>query len=240
MGAIFLLCGCAVVAVPPAVTIASYAVDGVSYIATGKSLTDHAISEIAGEDCVLMRAAVLKNPCREHVEPDSELAVELETSYGGEDVSTEIAEADLAAGGAPSGRSRSAVVLAAARPGAAAARPARYVVIGSFRDRGNAERARRSHAAAGAAVVPASVRGRAFYRVVAPRAAAPAPARKAGARWTIGPCAGTRDRASACLDPAAEALLKRGPARRSPFEQAAASDGQVSERATPADPAPGG
>lgn len=48
-----LLGGCAV---PPALTLASLAADGVSYVATGKSTTDHALSAIAQEDCALVRA----------------------------------------------------------------------------------------------------------------------------------------------------------------------------------------
>jgi len=49
----FLLAGCAV---PPALTLASLAADGVSYVTTGKSTTDHALSAIAEEDCALVRA----------------------------------------------------------------------------------------------------------------------------------------------------------------------------------------
>jgi hypothetical protein len=48
-----LAAGCAL---PPALTIASFAADGISYIATGKSTTDHALSAIASEDCALLRA----------------------------------------------------------------------------------------------------------------------------------------------------------------------------------------
>ncbi len=48
----FLLASCAL---PPAVTWASLAADGVSYIATGKSTIDHAVSAIAHEDCALHR-----------------------------------------------------------------------------------------------------------------------------------------------------------------------------------------
>src|SRR5215470_10860729 len=47
-----LLSGCAL---PPAVMIASYAADGVSYVATGKSVSDHGISEVTGRDCALLR-----------------------------------------------------------------------------------------------------------------------------------------------------------------------------------------
>ncbi len=46
------LTGCAI---PPAVTIASLVLDGVSYVSTGKSTTDHAISAFANEDCALLR-----------------------------------------------------------------------------------------------------------------------------------------------------------------------------------------
>ncbi len=53
LGLMLSLSGCAV---PTAVTIASFAADGVSYIATGKSTTDHALSVLAQEDCAMMRA----------------------------------------------------------------------------------------------------------------------------------------------------------------------------------------
>jgi hypothetical protein len=206
IGLVFALGGCAVVAVPPAVTIASYAADGISYLATGKSLTDHAISEVADEDCVLFRAALLKNPCRLYEKPDSEWAVELEESYGGEDVSTELAEADLAAD--PGGRRGGGALLAsaAAPRHATPARPAltRYVVVGSFRERANAERARRAHD--GAAIVPASVGGRPYYRVVTPIGAARPTRGIAGAPWTIAACGSGP--AGPCLDRASLRLVK--------------------------------
>ncbi len=64
----FLLAGCTL---PPAVTWASLATDGVSYIATDKSTTDHAISAIAHEDCALLRALKDKAICI----PDGEVLV---------------------------------------------------------------------------------------------------------------------------------------------------------------------
>lgn len=64
LGAVLLaLSGCGVVAVPPAVTIASYAADGVSFLVSGKSLTDHAISEVADSDCAMWRLVKMENPC---------------------------------------------------------------------------------------------------------------------------------------------------------------------------------
>lgn len=44
--------GCAL---PASVSIASWVIDGVSYLATEKSLTDHGISMVMGEDCALHR-----------------------------------------------------------------------------------------------------------------------------------------------------------------------------------------
>jgi len=46
------LAGCTL---PPALVIASYALDVGSYIATGKTTTDHGISLIAQRDCAVMR-----------------------------------------------------------------------------------------------------------------------------------------------------------------------------------------
>ena len=52
---------------PPMVTYASYAADVFSYLATGKSVTDHGISMVLEQDCALLR--VLEGPiCIEEVE----------------------------------------------------------------------------------------------------------------------------------------------------------------------------
>jgi hypothetical protein len=48
-----LVAGCAL---PPVYSLASFAADGISYVATGKSTTDHALSIVAGEDCAMLRA----------------------------------------------------------------------------------------------------------------------------------------------------------------------------------------
>ena len=41
-------------AIPPAVAIASYVIDVGSFVATGKTATDHAISAVAQQDCAVM------------------------------------------------------------------------------------------------------------------------------------------------------------------------------------------
>lgn len=53
VGAILLLAGC--VAIPPVVSIASWAINGVSYLASGKSVSDHAISAVLDQDCATWR-----------------------------------------------------------------------------------------------------------------------------------------------------------------------------------------
>lgn len=56
------LSGC-IVAVPPAIQLASLALDGVSYITTGKSVTDHAISTVTAQDCAMTRALKGEDIC---------------------------------------------------------------------------------------------------------------------------------------------------------------------------------
>ena len=47
------------------------AADGVSYMATGKSTTDHAISAVAGQDCALLRPLKEQAICN----PDGEVLI---------------------------------------------------------------------------------------------------------------------------------------------------------------------
>lgn len=59
------LAGCAV---PPAVTAVSVALDGVSYLSSGRSVTDHALSVVAAQDCMLLRLVEGEWVCRDFVE----------------------------------------------------------------------------------------------------------------------------------------------------------------------------
>lgn len=65
-GSVVSLSGC-IVALPPAVQMASLALDGVSYLATGKSVTDHAISTVTAQDCAMLRMLKGDNVCVESV-----------------------------------------------------------------------------------------------------------------------------------------------------------------------------
>lgn len=128
---------------PPAVTIASFAADGVSYAATGKSVTDHGISAATGHDCALLRPVLDDKPVCDTTE-----------TAAGKDVPVE-------RGSASAARPDKA---AAPVPGAVARD--RYVTVGSFLDPANAARAAARYAPLPSSVVPAEVNGRRFLRVV--------------------------------------------------------------------------
>lgn len=63
IGLPILLGGCSL---PPALTAASWAIDGVSYLVSGKSVTDHAISEVAQQDCALFRVVQDREICEDY------------------------------------------------------------------------------------------------------------------------------------------------------------------------------
>ena len=58
----FVLAGCAV---PAAFSIASMVFDGASYVTTGKSVQDNALSVVAEEDCALWRVVAGRSVCQE-------------------------------------------------------------------------------------------------------------------------------------------------------------------------------
>lgn len=59
-----LLGGCGL---PPAIMVASYAIEGFSLIATGKTIADHAISNAMKKDCALFRVVRGRQVCLEAV-----------------------------------------------------------------------------------------------------------------------------------------------------------------------------
>ena len=52
-------------ALPAGFTIASLAIDGISYATSGKSVSDHALSAVANEDCAMWRALQARPICRD-------------------------------------------------------------------------------------------------------------------------------------------------------------------------------
>jgi len=77
---IWLLAGCLSLggcAVPPVYSFVSFALDGVSIIATGKTVSDHALSAAVEKDCAMWRLLVeqdIKVVCREYAD-ESETAI---------------------------------------------------------------------------------------------------------------------------------------------------------------------
>lgn len=59
-----LLGGCGL---PPAVVVAGYAADVGSFVATGKTTTDHGVSWAMDEDCALLRVLDEGRVCQPHV-----------------------------------------------------------------------------------------------------------------------------------------------------------------------------
>ncbi len=49
---------------PPIITVASLALSGVSYVETGKTLPDHALSSVSQRDCIMFRAAKGEQVCQ--------------------------------------------------------------------------------------------------------------------------------------------------------------------------------
>src|SRR5690348_16693932 len=111
-----LLSGCGL---PPAVMIASYAADGVSYIATGKSVSDHGISEVTGRDCALWRVVKGESVCKD--------------------------QPAQRANPAPVETGQQATLPPDSEPAKAVAGRRHYLVLGSFADMHNAERLAAGH-----------------------------------------------------------------------------------------------
>ncbi|HKX07721.1 MAG TPA: SPOR domain-containing protein [Stellaceae bacterium] len=148
-----LLGGCAI---PPAISIASYVLDGISYAATGKSVSDHGISAVAGRDCATFRILKGQNPCRG--EP-TEIPDPAPVDAG--------QQATL-----PTGEPAPAVASTLAETPAAAALPAatprqHYLVLGSYDTRGSADEIAMQFSDTKATVFEVKVDGRAAHRVVA-------------------------------------------------------------------------
>ena len=133
-----LLSGCGL---PPAVVIASYAADGVSYIGTGKSVTDHGLSAATGRDCALFRVVKAKPICTD--------------------------EPTRRASPAPVEPGLHATLPPGAAPAKSIAARRHYLVLGSFANLRNAERLAESSHDGSVAIVTASVDGRVIHRVVA-------------------------------------------------------------------------
>src|SRR5215472_3523941 len=68
-----LVAGCA----PTGIVVASYAADGASYAATGKSVEDHAVSTVKDEDCATYRVFTGGVICRDPQHPPPKAPLEV-------------------------------------------------------------------------------------------------------------------------------------------------------------------
>lgn len=148
-----LLSGCAI---PPAISIASYVLDGISYAATGKSVSDHGISAVAGRDCAAFRILKGQNPCRG--EP-TEIRDPAPVDAG--------QQATL-----PTGEPALTVASTSVENPAAAGLPAatprqRYLVLGSYDNRGSADEIATQFSDTKVTVFEVKIDGRLAHRVVA-------------------------------------------------------------------------
>ncbi|WP_353859185.1 SPOR domain-containing protein [Azospirillum formosense] len=153
--------GCA--GAPVAMTAASFAVDGMLYVGTSKSSTDHMLSAMLQQDCATFRVLTWGYVCKPVIVPVARSA---------ESVPVPLPETDappLPAPPPPAPLPVTAEVEIAALPPMPRPAERRFLVVaGSFSKRGQAEaqRARIGHPEAG--IVAADVHGRRIHRLVLP------------------------------------------------------------------------
>jgi hypothetical protein len=158
------LCGCAI---PPALTIASFAINAASYAATGKSVSDHGLSALAGEDCALWRALADREICRDKEAGPAAPAVA--------DATPQLPQVAALADAGP-GLSKAPALPDAAtdrkvreppsEPASVSEAP-RFLVLGSFIDPDNARRLAASLGGVEITIVTVGKDGSTFHRVIA-------------------------------------------------------------------------
>ena len=149
------LSGCVL---PPAVTIASLVANAASYAATGKSISDHGISALAGEDCALWRVAADREICTARSEAVASPASP--PAQAQPPKSPTVAESGIDAERVDSIQKVAVAPELVARPG-------RYWVLGSFINRANAQHLVASLGGMEAEIVTVDLNGETFHRVIA-------------------------------------------------------------------------
>ncbi len=151
------LSGC----LPPGMAVAAYVADGASYAVSDKSLSDHGLSAMKHQDCATWHFFVGRAVCEDKGNPVPTASLD-EHRWDGtvkhadgftrkplvEVASHEVASQDVASQDVAGDDAGS------------------YMVVGSFIDRGNAERLAARYPAYHAQLVAATVDGRDFARVV--------------------------------------------------------------------------
>jgi Tfp pilus assembly protein PilX len=180
---VMFLSGCAL---PLPFQIASWALDGISYLATEKSVTDHGISIVAQKDCALLRVVKGDEICSSNDDSgtiavaatdtavtDDEVAVldvgseylaaavtETETDYGTPKIANSILERVRS-----ESKDGQRLLILGARIWSDRMNADTYFVVGSFFNRVNAHRLISKHSDLGPAVMVSLVDGDKVYRV---------------------------------------------------------------------------
>lgn len=197
-GLLTLLTGCGL---PPALSVASTVADGFSYVVSGKSVSDHALSMVASRDCAMMRVLDGREICTDVATEESTVLLAAAPAPAAEPwTPVEPVKASLPADmvhlSPPTAAASSA--RAVARFGAATplAKPstaqpeedvtvATVTVIGSYRDRANAERELVRLARLRPRLVTVAAARGALYRVVTDVAVAQARATGIADAWPV-------------------------------------------------------
>lgn len=85
IAALPLVLGGCLPALPPAITLASTGLTGLTFLTTGKSTTDHVISAAVDEDCSMLRVVFGDQPCREYDGENTKPLTEIVAYYPGDD-----------------------------------------------------------------------------------------------------------------------------------------------------------
>jgi hypothetical protein len=179
-----LLSGCAM---PLPFQIASWALDGISYIATEKSVTDHGISIIAQKDCALLRVVQGDDICSTY--DDSGTIAVAETgnldspdeitlkgvggettniaAFAGTEIKSQLPEASTFThvNVKPASAQNPRLLILGARVWSDRLDADIYYVIGSFSNRDNAQSLISKHSDLGPAILASHLKGKKVYRV---------------------------------------------------------------------------
>lgn len=169
-GFVVALAGCVA---PPAFTIATLAVDGFSYLATGKGVSDHVLSAARQQDCALWYAVKtqdLSSVCHDYDGTEGVTVVAAVSSPPGVNDSRYFTEGSYGSA-APALQPATFVAPPVSAVPALATVPANYsatyLVVGSFRRLDNAKRRVARMSDATLRMTDAVVDGKLFHRVVA-------------------------------------------------------------------------
>lgn len=160
---------------PPIVTYVSMALDGASFVATGKSVGDHALSVVVDEDCALLRVITEQDVnavCREYSSEDRQFAATETATEAMVGSSSAIPYVKIEPGKAPPPTPVDPepilpVALSGASDDKAGNRQAIYLMIGNFPSAEGAEKLAARVTGISAVVAPAMAGDTGYFRVVA-------------------------------------------------------------------------